>query len=382
MTENSQNGDGSCQKRAKPYDKIHNWFFVLDIILMLILLCGMMYGGKTSFSFWLQDKVSEYTGKNPWAVTAGYMTVIIIGYTIIFLPYSWFKGFFLEHKYDLSNQTFFKWLWDEAKSLFISLILAVIVFEIFYAFMRGTGQLWWVWAAVVWIVLQVVLGMLFPVVILPLFYKTTKLDRPDLEEKINELASNSGVNVLGLFQINFSEKTKKANAALAGLGKTKRIMLGDTLLDEFKDNEVINVLAHEFGHFYHLHIWKLMAVASVLAFGGMWIADLILNLSAEMLGIGADKISTIGTAPLFILALSIFGLVTMPLTNIISRYFERQADKFALETTKDAEGFISAMERLADQNLANKEPHPAIEFLLHSHPSIARRVEFARKYNQ
>jgi len=114
----------------------------------------------------------------------------------------------------------------------------------------------------------------------------------------------------------------------------------------------------------------------------MWIADLILNLSAEMLGIGADKISTIGTAPLFILALSIFGLVTMPLTNIISRYFERQADKFALETTKDAEGFISAMERLADQNLANKEPHPAIEFLLHSHPSIARRVEFARKYNQ
>ncbi len=380
MTENSQNGDGNRQKRAKTYDKIHNWLFVVDIILMLVLLCGMMYGGKTSFSFWLQDKVSEYTGKNPWAVTAVYMAVIIIGYAIIFLPYSWFKGFFLEHKYELSNQTFLKWLWDEVKSLFITLILAVIVFEIFYAFMRGAGSFWWLWAAVVWIVLQVVLGMLFPVVILPMFYKTTKLDRPDLEEKIDELATNAGVKVLGLFQINFSEKTKKANAALAGLGKTKRILLGDTLLDEFKDAEVINVLAHEFGHFYHRHIWKLMGVASVLAIGGMWLADFILKLSAGMLGIGAEKISSIATAPLFILALSIFGLVTMPLTNIISRYFERQADKYALVTTKDADSFISAMERLADQNLANKEPHPAIEFLLHSHPSIARRVEFARKY--
>ncbi len=379
---NSEQKNNEREVSAKTYDKIHNWFFVFDIVLMVVLLCGMMYGGKTSFSFWLQDKVSEYTGTNPWAVTAGYMTVLLVGYTIIFLPYSWFKGFYLEHKYDLSNQTFLKWIWDETKSLAISLILAILVFEIFYAFMRGTGQYWWVWAAGVWIVLQVVLGMLFPVLILPLFYKTTKLDRPDLEEKINELAANAGVNVVGLFQINFSEKTKKANAALAGLGKTKRIMLGDTLLDEFDDKEVINVLAHEFGHFYHQHIWKLMAVSSVLAFGGMWLANFILNKSAGLLGLEAEQISTIATVPLFILALSIFGLITMPLTNIMSRYFERQADRYALDTTKDSEGFISAMERLADQNLANKEPHPAIEFLLHSHPSIARRVEFARKYNQ
>jgi len=368
------------EAKAKEYDKLHNWLFLVDLAVTVILLGGIMIGGENGLSFKLQHFVEKYTGTNPWFVTAGYVAGLLIIYTVVMLPYSWWKGFYLEHKYELSNQTFFNWIWDEIKSLALNILLGIIVFEIFYAFIRGTGSAWWIWAACAWIALQVILGMLFPVLILPLFYKTGPLDRPDLQEKLENLAKKAGVNVLGMFRLDMSEKTKKANAMMAGLGKTKRILLGDTLLDKFTDGEVVSVLAHEFGHFYHKHIWKLMVIASLLAFGGMWLADKIIYSTASALNIGGQQITDIATLPLLLFALLLFGLITMPITNIISRYFERQADLYALKSTNDVESFITAMERLADQNLSNREPHPAIEFLLHSHPSIAKRIKFAQKF--
>jgi len=378
--ENEKINNPDREAKAKEYDKLHNWLFLVDLIIMIILLGGIMFGGENGLSFKLQNFVEKYVGENQWFVTAGYVAVLLTVYSLIMLPYSWWKGFYLEHKYELSNQTFFGWIWDEIKSFALSLLLGIIVFEIFYALMRGAGTYWWVWAACAWIVLQVILGMLFPVLILPLFYKTGPLERPDLQEKLEDLAKKAGVSVLGMYRLDMSEKTKKANAMMAGLGKTKRILLGDTLLDKFTDGEVVSVLAHEFGHFYHKHIWQLMVIASLLAFGGMWLADKIIHKFASILNIGGMQITDIATLPLLLFALTLFGLITMPITNIISRYFERQADLYALKSTNDVESFITAMERLADQNLSNREPHPAIEFLMHSHPSIAKRVIFAKKY--
>ncbi len=378
--ENTQNTEREA--KAKKYDKLHNWLFLVDLIIMIILLGGIMVGGENGLSFKLQNFVEKYVGKNQWFVTAGYVAVLLTIYSLIMLPYSWWKGFYLEHKYELSNQTFLNWIWDEITSFALSLLLGIIVFEIFYALMRGAGSYWWVWAACAWIILQVILGMLFPVLILPLFYKTGPLERPDLQEKLEELAKKAGVSVLGMYRLDMSEKTKKANAMMAGFGKTKRILLGDTLLDKFTDGEVVSVLAHEFGHFFHKHIWQLMVIASLLAFGGMWLADKIIYKFASILNIGGTQIADIATLPLLLFALTLFGLITMPITNIISRYFERQADMYALKSTNDVGSFISAMERLADQNLSNREPHPAIEFLMHSHPSIAKRVKFAKKYEE
>jgi STE24 endopeptidase len=367
------------QQRAKEYDRLHNWLFLVDLGLMAVLLVVLMWGDRNGLSFAMERFASGIVGTNPWAVTAGYVVILLSGYTLFFLPYSWWKGFCLEHRYDLSNQSFFNWLWDEIKSFALTLILAIIVFEIFYALLRVAGSSWWIWAACAWIILQVLLGMVFPVLVLPLFYKTVKLDRPDLIEKIGELALTAGISILGVFRIDLSEKTKKANAMLAGLGNTKRILMGDTLLDSFSEDEVISVLAHEFGHYYHKHIWKLIAVASISAFAGMWVADHILNIAAGWLDI--PTIATIATAPLLVCALVLFSLLSMPVTNLLSRYFERQADRYALDTTGNAQAFISAMNRLADQNLANKEPSPVIEFLLHSHPSIAKRISFARSWS-
>ena len=220
--------------------------------------------------------------------------------------------------------------------------------------------------------------MLFPVVILPLFYKTTRLDRADLEQAVARLASAAGVTVLGVFRVDLSAKTRKANAALAGIGRTRRILLGDTLLDSFSEREVLSVLAHEFGHFCHRHIPKLILAAGIAAVAGMWLADRVLHAGAGLLGI-AD-VAQVATLPLVMLALVVFGLVTMPVTNTLARWFERQADQYALDATADPDAFIGAMDRLADRNLSRRMPHPVIEILLHSHPSIARRIAFARQW--
>jgi len=159
------------QKRAREYDRLHNWLFLVDLALMAVLLVVLMWGGSRGLSFTIQRFVSAHISNNPWAVTAGYIAILACGYTAVFLPYSWWKGFYIEHRYELSNQSFFSWIWDEIKSFALTLILASIVFEIFYALLRVAGTAWWIWAACAWVILQVLLGMVFPVLILPLFYK-------------------------------------------------------------------------------------------------------------------------------------------------------------------------------------------------------------------
>lgn len=363
---------------ARRYDRLHNWLFLVDTTIALTVLIALMWGGERGISFAIERFVAAHLGANPWLVAAAYTTVCTVGYTFLLLPYSWWKGFRIEHQYNLSTQSLSAWFRDEVKSLLLSLILAITVVEIFYLFLRCTHTTWWLWAAGAWICIQVGIGMLFPVVIIPLFYKTTRLDRADLEAMVARLAAAAGITVLGIFRIDLSKKTRKANAALAGIGRTRRILLGDTLLDQFAENEVMSVLAHEFGHFYHRHIPKLVLAASIAAVGGMWIAHHALRLSATTLGI--SDITHVATLPLLLLALFLFSLVTMPVTNALCRHFERQADHYALDATGDAAAFIGAMERLADRNLANRMPHPVIEFLLHSHPSISRRIALARAW--
>ena len=365
---------------ARQYDRLHNWLFLVDTTIALLVLVALMWRGERGLSFALERLAAAHLGSNPWLVAAGYTIIVVVGYTVLMLPYSWWKGFRIEHQFNLSTQSFPAWLWDELKSLFLTLLLAITVVEIFYLFLRCAKTTWWLWAAGAWICIQVGIGMLFPVVIIPLFYKTTRLDRADLEAMVSRLAVAAGVTILGIFRIDLSSKTRKANAALAGIGRTRRILLGDTLLDQFAEGEVLSVLAHEFGHFYHRHIPKLVMAASVAAVAGMWTANHALRWSAVTLGI-AD-ITNVATLPLLLLALFLFSLVTMPLTNALCRHFERQADQYALEATGDALSFIGAMERLADRNLANRMPHPVIEFLLHSHPSISRRIAFVRAWQK
>ena len=369
--------DAVQQARARRYDLLHNWLFLLDTVIVLGVLAALLWRGEAGLSFALQRAVARVTGANPWLVTGGYVAVLLGAYTLALLPYAWFKSWYLEHRFGLSTQSFGSWLGDEAKAFALALALALLAVEVLYALLRVSAW-WWLWAAGAWIVLQVVLGMVFPIFIVPLFYRVTPLDEAALQTQVAQAAAQARIRMIGLFRIALSAKTRKANAAMTGFGRTKRILLGDTLLEQFTRGEVVAVLAHEFGHCVHHHVLKLVTAACAAAVLGMWLAQQVMAQSAAALGIG--DIATVATLPLVLLALFLFGVVTLPLTNMLSRHYERQADAYALRTTRDAPAFIGAMERLAAMNLAHTTPHPLIEFLLHSHPSIARRIAAARAW--
>ncbi len=377
-TDVSLSTDATRHARARQYDRIHNWLFVVDTALAIGVLVALIYRGERGVAFALFRLLTQAVGGDVWLVTAVYLAVLLTGYVIALLPYTWFKGFYLEHHFALSTQSLGGWLWDEIKASLLMLALLVPLGSVWYWLMRSTGAMWWMWAAGVWIMLQVVLGMVFPVLILPLFYRSVPLEDTELTGAVQELARRCGVRVVGVYRLGLSAKTKKANAALAGFGATKRIFLGDTLLDSFTPAEVLSVLAHEFGHYRHAHMPKLIACAAVVAVAGMWLADVVMRALAAALGI--SDITCVATLPLLLLALTLFGLITLPCTNALSRHFERQSDRFALDATGDAAAFAGAMERLATSNLSNPDPHPVIEFLLHSHPSIGRRIAAARAW--
>jgi STE24 endopeptidase len=224
----------------------------------------------------------------------------------------------------------------------------------------------------------VVMSVLSPVLILPLFYKLKPLENESLRQRLTALAQRVGAKVLGVYRMAMSEKTKKANAAFAGLGATKRIILGDTLLDQFAEDEIEVVMAHEMAHYKHGDVSKLIAWGTMTTFVGLKIADTVLRWALPKFGF--TEISDLGAFPLLALSLFGFGLLVMPLNNAFSRWREWKADRTALELTRNPDGFIRAMRKLAEQNLADLSPHPCIEFLLHDHPALARRIARAEQW--
>jgi STE24 endopeptidase len=218
------------------------------------------------------------------------------------------------------------------------------------------------------------------VLIFPLFYKFTPLDDQELVARLTRLAERAGARVRGVYRFDMSRKTVQANAALTGLGNTRRIVLSDTLLDHFTPDEIETVLAHELGHHVHADLGKGILVQSVVTLGGLWLAGLGLGWGVKVFGF--QGVADVAALPWLALVLGVFGLVTMPLNNAYSRWRERLADRYALKTTQQPQAFASAMTRLANQNLSDADPERWVEVLLHSHPAISRRVAMAQEFAQ
>ena len=361
-------------QRAKRYAAIHHLLFVVETGATLLLLLAFLLSGA---SVWLADLVGARAG-NPWLQVALFGGLLGLGTKLIFLPLTWFGDFYLEHRYQLSNATLAGWAADELKSLGVNLVLGVAVLDGLYFLLRRAGPAWWLWAGLFLLLFGVVLAALFPVLILPLFYKLEVLDDEALRQRLVTLADRVGARVLGVYRMAMSTKTKKANAALAGLGATKRIILGDTLLNNFTADEIEVVLAHELAHYQHGDIWKLLGWSAGTTCIGLWLADCALR--AGLRHFGFASISDLGAFPLLALGLFGFGLVALPLNNLFSRWCERRADRTALDLTRNPAGFASALRKLAAQNLADVAPHPAIEFLLHDHPALNRRIAQAEQW--
>ncbi len=372
--------DAERQQKAKEYARIRRR---LSFVSMGIGVAGIFIFLFTNLDIWLRDALQPLSwqpiaGWFPWQILA-YFLILILGYQLIIAPIAYYSGFVLPHRYGLSTMTLKGWLGDLFKGLVLGLVLEVLVIELVYALLASQPQTWWLWVALVLLFFSVVMANLAPVLILPLFYKFKPLPEGDLTNRLLALAERAHTRVRGVFTMQLSSKTTAANAALMGLGNTRRIVLGDTMLDRYTPDEIEVVLAHELGHHVHHDIWKLIISQSFLTLGGLYLVNVVLHWAVETqhyyLGL-ADA----ATIPLLLALIGAFGLIVLPISNGFSRAIEYQADEYALQATQKVESFKSAMTRLANQNLADAEPAPIIEFLFHDHPSIHKRLKHADEF--
>ncbi len=359
------------QKQAREYARIRHRLFAVNLgltglALVLVIALGL--------GVWLKQWIQAITA-DAWIATYLYFVVGLVAYQVLFFPLSYYDSFVLPHRYRLSTQSLGSWLRDVAKGGLLMLLLGGLVIEVIYAVLRVAPGTWWLWASLCMILFNVLLANLAPVLILPLFFKFTPLQDAELVQRLTEIAARAHARVRGVYTMMLSEKTTAANAAVMGLGNTRRIVLGDTLYANYTHAEIETILAHELGHHVHHDIGWALVVESALTTAGFYVADLFLRW-----GTGAFHyagLADLAAMPLFALALGLFGLITMPVGNAYSRWRERLADDYAVEVTRNAPAFVAAMEKLANQNLAELEPEPWVEFLLYDHPPIGKRVKRA-----
>jgi STE24 endopeptidase len=368
--------DPERQKRAKQYDRLKRRLMVVDLFISGVYILAWLFLGWSND---LTDWLTQYATNN-WILV--FLFVAIFGgiLFVIDLPMSYYQGYVLPHRYELSNQNIPGWIKDEIKGIVIGGIIGMIVLEIIYAVLRAYPTLWWLWAGAILLLFNVILANIAPTVIMPLFNKFVPLgeEHADLAERLMLLAKRSGTYVRGVFKIDMSKRTKQANAGLTGLGNTRRIILGDTLLNEFTPDEIETVMAHELGHQVNKDIPLGILFGSVITMLGLYLASVGLNWGVTYFNF--DSVADIAAFPLLVLVLGLFGLVTMPLENGFSRWRERRADEYALGLTQNGIAYASALKRLANQNLADTDPEAWVEWLLYSHPALGKRIAMAEGY--
>ena len=361
---------------ALRYNRIRRWLGVADFVVGFFFLVILLV---TGWSGWLRDLAIQLSGQHYALNVFLYLLfLLVISKTLGFgLDY---YGFRLERRFKLSTQRFRSWMWDEIKGFLVGLVLGEIVVEVLYFTIRQWPQNWWVLAWALFMGLFVLLAQLAPVVLFPIFYKFEPLEDEDLRRRLVVLSERAGTRVRGVYRWRLSEKSKKANAALTGLGATRRIILADTLLDNYTPEEIEAVLAHELGHHVHRHILKSIFVQAAITLFGFWAANWTLQYAVDQLWF--DRLSDFANLPLLALVSVVLSFLLMPALNAYSRFNERQADRYAFESIASVEPFISSMNKLAEQNLAERTPSKWVEWFFHSHPAISRRLAAAKDWSR
>ncbi|MGA3053471.1 MAG: M48 family metallopeptidase [Candidatus Korobacteraceae bacterium] len=363
---------------VRRYNRIQRWLSLTDAVIGFALLVVLLVTGWTGK---LRDW--SYLGAHQYYFLAVFLYVLMFSVIakVLSAPFD-FIGFRLEHQYHLSNQKLRSWLWDECKGWLVGLVLGAIMVEIVYAIIRIAPQRWWIIAWAVFVGLFLLMAQLAPVVLMPIFYKFQPLENDALRERLTKLGERAGTRVRGVYEWKLSEKSKKANAALTGLGSTRRIILSDTLLQHYSDDEIEAVLAHELGHHVRRHILKGILMQVGITFFGFWLINQVLRfvIAKEWFAALGPRLYDFANLPLIVLVATLLGFLLMPALNAISRRHEREADRYAWENIAAIAPFISSMQKLADQNLAEREPSKFIECIFHSHPSIGKRVAAAESW--
>ena len=362
---------------ARRYNRIHRWLEISDFVLGLAFLLALLLTGWNSV---LRDWAYRAAFQNYTLSVFFYVFILMLGGKVLGLGLDYY-GLRLERRFQLTTQKTRLWLWDEVKGFLVALVLAGFTAELLYFTIRQSPQHWWLIAWAMFMVLFIVLAQVAPLILFPIFYKFEPLENEDLKQRLVRLSERAGTRIRGIYKWNLSEKSKKANAALTGLGATRRIILADTLLDHYSAEEIEAVLAHELGHHVHKHILKSIFVQAGITLFGFWAANFVLHLSIEQWGM-FDTLSDFSNLPLLVLVSTMLSLLLMPAMNAYSRFNERQADRYAFESIRSVQPFISSMNKLAAQNLAELTPSRWVEWLFHSHPAISRRVAAAEAWQR
>lgn len=362
---------------ARRYNRLRRRLGIAGSVLGLVLLLLLLVTGWAGA---LRDVAYRAAGQNYTLAVLIYVVLLSLLGKVAGLGLDYY-GFRLEHQHQLSNQKLRGWAWDQFKGWLVSLVMLAIAVEILYFIIRHAPQYWWVMAWAVFIVLFLLVAQIAPVVLFPIFYKFAPLDDEELKQRLLRLSERAGTRVRGVYEWKLSEKSRKANAALTGLGATRRILLADTLLASYSHDEIEAVLAHELGHHVHRHIPKSMVVHVVVTFAGFWAANQALSFAVERMH-WFETLADFASLPLLALVSAVLSFLLLPATNAYSRFNERQADRYCFAALPSVAPFISALNKLGEQNLAERQPSRFVEWFFHSHPSIARRVAAAEAWAQ
>lgn len=359
--------------RAKVYWRYRHGAYFLSLAILCAFLSIMQFSHISSK---LKCAVTAISA-NFYISLFLYLACIGVCYYLIMLPLNFFEGFIIEHKFDLSNQGLSNWLKDDIKKSLISSAIFFFIIEMFYVIARSLPDTWWAACALFWVGFSIVFTKLFPVLIIPVFYKYTVLAKPGLRSRILKLSDFFAIKVMDIFEIDFSKNTKKSNAALVGWGKTRRVILADNLVNQFSEDEVEVVVAHEMAHSKLHHIWKIIVLNALSTTLSFFLLSKILAPIANVSGAAGPF--DVSILPFIFLWLVVYGFIMMPLGNFISRKMETNADKMAIEATGLKGPFVTLMEKLGEKNLSDPAPSPLVEFLFYDHPPISKRIALASK---
>jgi len=358
---------------ARRYGRIHLALTLADMAIDIAYLGVMAFVFARPIDAWLAS-FARLSDEQSLVRLLALFGVVMGLHILVSFSLSFYSGYVVEHQFGLSNQTPKRWLRNWALSNTLAVVLGAALNLGLFWIIWHTGQYWWLIAAGAFFVVSVVLGQLAPVLIVPLFYKVERLESPELNERMKRLAKGTGITIEGVYRLGLSADTVKANAMLAGLGRTRRVLMGDTLLEKFTPDEIEVIFAHELGHHVHRHIPKMIATGVVISLLGFWLIDRVLVWWADIPTAAAAPTSAL---PLVMFTFTVYTLALAPLQNAISRHYERQCDRYALERTQSPPAYRSAFLKLATLNKADMEPNPVEVFLLHSHPPIAERLAMA-----
>lgn len=369
------------EDKATRYHRLGRRASVISTAWTLALLLGLMLtGGSVAIRNWADNEAALrfYLSEYQPLVVGLYVLALSILFDLALLPVSFYKGYLLERRYGLATQTAGHWLKDYVKAVLIGLAFAEAGAQFVYFTIRQWPDWWWAVSGFGYALVTIALVNLAPVLLLPLFFTFKPLDNAPLRDRLTALASKANTSVMGVYEWRLSDRTKKANAALAGMGNTRRIILSDTLLAEYSDDEIEVILAHELAHHVHRDIWSGVIIDMLLTFAGFYAAHLALRVIVPSFGLLGP--SDPAGLPMLLIAAGSLALALKPLMNAQSRRHERRADAYALRLTKNPSAFISAMRRLGQQNLAEDNPSRLVQAFFYTHPPIKERLRAAQDW--